>query len=84
MHEETFNRLLDEKMDEMQKIKLILTIYFFKGSNIYPISFIKFRGTLHIFEKRKKTGNILLQKAEGEQKRLKPKLNEITVGNTNT
>ena len=56
MHEETFNRLLDEKMDEIQKIKLILTIYYFKSSNIYPINFIKFRGTIHIFEKIKKTG----------------------------
>ena len=56
MHEETFNRLLDEKMDEIQKIKLILTIYYFKSSNIYPINFIKFRGTLHIFEKIKKNG----------------------------
>ena len=80
MHEETFNRLLDEKMDEMQKIKLILTIYFFKGSNIYPISFIKFRGTLHIFEKIKKKR----EKAEEEQQRFKPKLNELTLGNTNT
>ena len=56
MQEETFNRLLDEKMDEIQKIKLILTIYYFKGSNIYPINFIKFRGRLHIFEKIKTTG----------------------------
>ena len=56
MHEEIFNRLLDEKMDEIQKIKLILTIYYFKSSNIYPINFIKFRGTIHIFEKIKKTG----------------------------
>ena len=56
MHEEIFNRLLDEKMDEIQKIKLILTIYYFKSSNIYPINFIKFRGTLHIFEKIKKPG----------------------------
>ena len=43
-------------MDEIQKIKLILTIYYFKSSNIYPINFIKFRGTLHIFEKIKKNG----------------------------
>ena len=67
-------------MDEIQKIKLILTIYYFKSSNIYPINFIKFRGTLHIFEKIKKKR----KKAEEKQKRFKPKLNELTLGNTNT
>ena len=68
MHEEIFNRLLDEKMDEIQKIKLILTIYYFKSSNIYPINFIKFRGTIHIFEKIKKTGK--------KQKKNKNNLNQ--------
>ena len=73
MHEETFNRLLDEKMDEMQKIKLILTIYFFKGSNIYPISFIKFRGTLHIFEKMKKNRKYIITKSRRRTKTIETK-----------
>ena len=55
-------------------------LFYFKGPNIAPINFIRFRGRLHIF-KGIKNGNILLQKAEKEQEQFKSNLVEITEGN---
>ena len=71
-------------MKEIQKICKEIDFnnlfYYFKGPNIAPINFIRFRGPLHIF-KGIKNGNILLQKAEKEQEQFKSNLVEITEGN---
>ena len=61
MQKETFNRLLDERMDDIQKIGKKVNYnnltynYIFTG--IRPTNFIEFRGLLHIFieNSRKRT-----------------------------
>ena len=62
------NRLLDKRVDEIQKISIDIDFdnltYHFKSSNSAPINFIKFRGPIHIFDdiknrKRKKNKIIL-------------------------
>ena len=71
-------------MKEIQKISKKIDfnnlIYYFKGPNITPMDFIRFRGSLHFF-KWIKNGSILLQKAEKEQRQFKSGLGEITKGN---
>ena len=85
MQKKCFNRLLDKRMDDIQKISTkkndfnSLT-YHFKGSNIAPINF-KFSGPLHNFEELKNS-NISLQKVEEDQNNFKLNLGEITRGNT--
>ena len=80
MQEEIFNRLLGKRMKEIQKISkevhFINLIYYFKGPDIVPIDFTRFRGPLHIF-KRIKNGNILLRKAEKENIQFRSELNKI-------
>ena len=55
-------------------------IYEFKDSRIRPISFIKFKGPLHIF-KRIHAGNVPLEDVEKEQIELKGYLGRINQGN---
>ena len=62
-----------------EKIDFNNLTYFFKG-NSAPINFIGFKGPLHIF-KSIYSGSIALQNVEKEQKSLKAKLNEISMGN---
>ena len=50
--------------------------YYFKDTNINPISFIDFNGLIYIYNNIK-NGNI----SEEDQKQFKSKLNEITTGN---
>ena len=54
--------------------------YRFKGSNIAPMNFIKFKGPMHIYNEIK-NGNVSIKKIEEDQKKLRSKLNEITTGN---
>ena len=81
------NRLLGERMDEIQKIVKETDFnnltYSFKGPNITQINFIRVRSLLYVF-KEIKNGIMLLQNAEEAQKQFKSKLNEITIGNPKT
>ena len=83
MQEETYNRLLDERVGEIPKISKEIDFnnltYCFKGPGIAPINFLKFRGLLHI-SKEIKNDNILLQKAEVEQKQFESEIGEIKEG----
>ena len=83
MQEETYNRLLDEIVVEIQKISKETDFnnltYCFKGPGIAPIIFLKFRGLLNI-SKKIKNDNILLQKAEEEQKQFELEIGEIREG----
>ena len=86
MQEKKFNRLLDERMDEIQKIgkefDLNNLTYYFISPNIAQINFIRFRGPLHVFEEIK-NGNLLIEKIKKEQENFKSNLGEITSGNIN-
>ena len=86
MQEKKFNRLLDERMDEIQKIgkefDLSNLTYYFESSNIAQINFIRFRGPLHVFEEMK-NGNLLIEKMKKEKENFKSNLGEITSGNIN-
>ena len=54
MQEKFLNRLLDEKMNEIQKISKEIDFnnltYYFKSPNIAQINFVRFRGPLNIFK----------------------------------
>ena len=54
MQEKFLNRLLDEKMNEIQKISKEIDFnnltYYFKSLNIAQINFVRFRGPLNIFK----------------------------------
>ena len=84
MQEKTFNRLSDERMDEIReirkKIKYKNLTYHYITPDIKPTKLIEFRGPLHIF-KEIKNGDKTIQAAEKEQIKLKSKLGEITSGN---
>ena len=57
MQEKTFNRLLDERMDEIQEIrkknKYSNLTYHYVTPGISPTNFTEFRGPLHIFKETK-------------------------------
>ena len=57
---------------------ILIMQFIFKGPNIAPINFIRFRGPLHVFNEIK-TGNTSLKKVE-DQRRFKSSLGEITSG----
>ena len=84
MQEKTFNKLLDERVDEIQeiskKIKYNNLTYHYVTPGITPTNFIEFRGPLHIFKETKNCDKTI-QTAEKEQLKLKSKLSEITSGN---
>ena len=84
MQEETFNRLLDERMDEIQeiskKVKYNNLTYHYITPCIKPTSVIEFRGLLHIF-KEIKNGDKTIQLVEKEQIKFKSKIGEIKSGN---
>ena len=64
---------------QYEKIDFNNLTYFFKGNTV-PINFIGLKGPLHIF-KSICSGNIALEDVEKEQKSLKTKLSEISLGN---
>ena len=84
IQEKNFNKLLDERMYEMQKmsgdIEFNKLNYYFKNQNLAPLNFIGFRGLLNIYEKIK-NGNISIKKAKEYQKKFKSNLNKTTSGN---
>ena len=84
IQEKNFNKLLDERMYEMQKmsgdIEFNQLTYYFKNQNLAPLNFIGFRGLLNIYEKIK-NGNISIKKAKEYQKKFKSNLNKTTSGN---
>ena len=63
---------MSEIQDITGKIDFNNLTYYFKGSNIAPITFISFRGPLNIF-KEIKNGDISLKK----QWKIKTNLNQI-------
>ena len=85
MQEKTFNRLLDERMDQIReiskKIKYTNLTYHYITPGIRPTNFIEFRGPLHIFF-FKKNGDKTMQAAEKGEIKLISKLDEITSGNS--
>ena len=54
-------------------------VYYFKGPNIAPINFIRFRGPLQIFNELK-NGNTSSKKVKEDQKNVKSNLGEVTSG----
>ena len=85
MEKETYNRLLGERMNEIQEISketdLNNLTYYFKTSDISLINFIKFDGPFGFF-KEIKNGNVSLKKAESEKEnKFKSNFGEITSGN---
>ena len=84
IQEKKINKLLDERMDGMQKrsdeINLKDLTYYFTCPNPAPINFIGFRGQLNIYNDIK-NGNISIKTIEEDQKKFKPNLSEITTGN---
>ena len=76
MQEKTFNRLVDEGMNEIQeiskKIKYNDLTYHYITPGVKPTNFIEFRGPLHIF-KEIKNSDKTIQAAEKEQIKLKSK-----------
>ena len=76
MQKETYNRLLDERLNETQEISKKTDVknltYYFKTSGIYPIisPFVVF--------KEIRGGDKLLKEAKEEQIKFKSELNEIT------
>ena len=70
VREETYNRLLDERLNEIQEIRKKIDYnnltYNFKDSRISSINFIKFKGPFGIFREIR-DGNISLTKAEEDQ-----------------
>ena len=63
---------------ESKEIDFNKLVYYSKGPNIAPISFIRFRGPLHIFNKIKNS-NTSWKKVEEDQKKLKSRLGQITL-----
>ena len=79
-----FNKLLDERMDEIQQISketdLNNLTYYFKSPNLALINFIGFTGPLNI-DKEIQNSNISIKKAEEDQNKFKSNLNDITSEN---
>ena len=73
MQKKIYNKLLDERTDEIREIAKEIDynklIYYFKGPYIAPINFIKHKGLSHIF-KEIRDGNKTLQEIEEDKKSL--------------
>ena len=81
---EVFDELSHERMIEIQDMnKEIdfnnLTCYF-TSLNLNPIKFIKFKGSMHIYNDTK-NGETPMEKTEEDKKKIKSDLNHITTGN---
>ena len=83
MQKETYNRLLSERLDEIQEISKQIEYnnltYPFKTKGISSIHFIKYKGPFNIF-KEIRDGNKALQEIEKDQESLKSSLREIALG----
>ena len=74
-----FNRWLEKNCwntKTSQEIDFNNFFYCFKGPNIAPINFVRFRGPLHILHEIKNGDT--LKKVEEDQKKFKSSLGEIT------
>ena len=84
MQRETYNKLLDKRVGDIQKVSREIVynklIYYFKTPGISLINFIKFGDPLHIYNE-KKNGAKTIQAAEEEKIKFKTELGEITSGN---
>ena len=84
MQRETYNKLLDKRVGDIQKVSREIAynklIYYFKTPGISLINFIKFRDPLHIYNE-KKNGDKTIQAAEEEKIEFKTEIGEITSGN---
>ena len=65
MQKETYNRLLNEKLNEIQEISE-KNLYYFKDLRNSSINFIKFKEPF-AFSKKIKNGDISLEEAEKRQ-----------------
>ena len=85
MQREIQNKLLDERVDEIQQLSREIDynklIYYFKTQGISPITFIRFRDPLHTCNEIK-NGDKAIQAAEEEQIKFKSELGEITSTNS--
>ena len=68
---------MKERQDLSKQIDFNNSTYHYKTKNV-PKNFIGFKGPL-IFYRRKKEGNITLEKVEEQQKEYKSSINEIIV-----
>ena len=84
IQKENYDRLLDERVDEIPKIRGQINynklIYYFTTPDIAPINFIKFKGPFNTF-KEIRDGDKTLQEIKEDQKKLKSSLGELTSGN---
>ena len=84
MQKETYNKLLNKRMTEIQKISREIDINklisYFKTPGISPKYFIRFRGLLHICNEIN-NGDKTIQATEEEQIKFKSELGEITSRN---
>ena len=82
-YKDTFNELSNERISEIYNMSKQTDFdnlnHYFKDQNITTISFISFKGSLHIYNFIKDS-NISIEKIEEDQKQFKSKLNEITTG----
>ena len=80
-----FGEFSDKQMNEIKglsrQIDFNNSTYQFKSKSISPINFIGFKAPLHLYRDIF-DGNIILAKAEENQKQFKSDLNEMTRGNT--
>ena len=83
MQKETYNRLLSERLDEIQEIskqiEYINLSYPFKTKGIFSIHFFKYKGQFNIF-KEIRDDSKTLQEIEKDQESLKSSLREIAWG----
>ena len=82
--EETYNKLFDEKLDEIQELSREIDYknlnYNFTTKASGSINFIKFKGPFSLFKKIRDR-DILLEMAEEDQEKFKREFNQIKLGN---
>ena len=87
-YKEVFNELSNEIISEIYNISTKSMQYFnnltyhFKSSNTASTNSIEFGGSIHIYNEVK-NGNISIEKNQEDEKQLKLRLNEITIGKQN-
>ena len=77
--EESYNKLFDEKLDEIQELSREID-YKILNYNYGSINFIKFKGPFSLFKKIR-DGDISLEMAEEDQEKFKREFSQIKSGN---
>ena len=72
---------MSEIQDMVKQIEFNNLTYYFLGSNVSAISFIRFKDPKHIYNNIK-NGKTSIWKIEQDQEQFKSDLNEITRGNS--